>query len=120
MNQEIMQFEKVNFQTAAYSNQFGKESTRGRTQQQSNLYRLKTTEDNIRNLSDRLQSSLVKGHEHSGGEYERRKWHYGFDIHEETRKFVDKLQQGKETFRLCHDFDYYPPTAGGCQFYATI
>lgn len=63
-----------------------KESGRGRTQGQINLYMLKNTADTVLHLSDRLQDSLIKGRKHSRSEYERGRWQYGFDVQDKVPK----------------------------------
>lgn len=112
VNQEITQLENVNIQTAASSKQLERESGRGRTQGQINLYMLKNTADTILHLSDRLQDSLIKGRKHSRSEYERRRWQYGFDVQDKVRNFVEELQIGQQISKLAHDFDDYPPIQG--------
>jgi len=76
------------------------ESSKTKTERETNERMIKDVEDSVRDFSRALEETLAQGSEVSTSEHERRRWEDGLGVEDEVRDFIFDLQRSSRATKV--------------------
>ncbi|KAF2015873.1 hypothetical protein BU24DRAFT_391177 [Aaosphaeria arxii CBS 175.79] len=86
--------------TGAAAERLEKETSRIRSERESNEHMIRDVEDSVREYTSGLEASLKEGGHDSTSEHERRRWEDGLGVEDEVKDFIFDLQRSSRASRI--------------------